>query len=206
MFFLALLVLAGLLAYAGTQTSELWLGFPLYYSALSFFAVSFVYLLNRPTWLLKRLTGTRHWLAWPLFGPFFIANSLTFHLHRLISFQSVSHEIVPGLFLGRRMTAREAVSQQPAPDAVVDLACEFAEAPAFLLCPGYLSLPTLDGTTPSAQQLYTGVRHISQHLTRGPVYVHCALGHGRSATLVAAFLLVSEAGDDGGGCNRHDPR
>ncbi len=190
MLFLAFLVLASLLAYAGFQASQLWISILLYYAALSMFAVGLIYLLGRPTWLLKRPEGSRYWLAWPLFAPFFMANSLTFHLHRLTSRQPPLTEIVPGLFLGRRLTAREAAGFQPTPAAVVDLANEFAEAPAFRRCAGYLCLPTLDGTTPSEQQLLTGVSHISRHLGDGSVYVHCALGHGRSATLVAAFLLL----------------
>jgi protein-tyrosine phosphatase len=89
------------------------------------------------------------------------------------------------------MTAREAAGYQPIPVAVVDLASEFTEVPAFRRCRGYLCLPTLDGTTPSEQQLLAGVSHISRHLANGSVYVHCALGHGRSATLVVAFLLLT---------------
>lgn len=192
MLFLAFLAMAGLLLYGGTQVSQLWLAILLHYAAVSSLAVGLVYLFSRPTWLLKRLPGSRHRLGWLLFGPFFAANGLTFHLHRLTSRQPHSHEIVPGLFLGRRMTAREAADRQPPPAAVVDLACEFAEVPAFRQCPGYLCLPALDGTTPSAQQLRTGVSHISRHLASGPVYVHCALGHGRSATLIAAFLLLTK--------------
>src|SRR5690606_38087996 len=98
MLFLAFLTMAGLLIYAGTQVPQLWLAILIYYTALSMIAVGFAYLLGQPTWLLKRLSGSRHWMAWPLYGPFFIANSLTFHLHRVTSRQPLSHEIVPGLF------------------------------------------------------------------------------------------------------------
>jgi protein-tyrosine phosphatase len=47
----------------------------------------------------------------------------------------------------------------------------------------------LDGTPPSAEQLSRAVRWIDEQRARGPVLVHCAAGHGRSATVVLAWLV-----------------
>jgi protein-tyrosine phosphatase len=48
-------------------------------------------------------------------------------------------------------------------------------------------LPTLDGFVPAEQDCAKLVQEIAAH--RGPVYVHCAQGHGRSALVVGAVLL-----------------
>lgn len=40
-------------------------------------------------------------------------------------------------------------------------------------------------------QLRAAVTCIEESVKIGPVYVHCALGHGRTATVVLAYLLVT---------------
>lgn len=65
----------------------------------------------------------------------------------------------------------------------------------------YLWLPVLDKTAPSVDQFAAGVILMTDMTKRSKkVYVHCQYGHGRSPTLVAAYLIsqgrtVSEAID-----------
>lgn len=87
------------------------------------------------------------------------------------------------------LTAREA--QLLAIPAVVDLVCEFPEPRVLRESPGYRLLPVLDGTSPTLQQLREGSQYIEESLARGGVYIHCAVGHGRGATMVAAHLLLA---------------
>jgi protein-tyrosine phosphatase len=54
---------------------------------------------------------------------------------------------------------------------------------------GYYCLPVLDNGCPTQAQLCEGAAWLKENLARGPVYVHCAAGHGRSATVVIAYLL-----------------
>lgn len=57
----------------------------------------------------------------------------------------------------------------------------------------YLRLPVLDVTVPSDDELDRGVGFIKGHVDNGAtVLVHCAKGRGRSATLMAAFLMKHE--------------
>ncbi len=54
----------------------------------------------------------------------------------------------------------------------------------------YLWLPTPDGVAPSPMQLDIGTSAIHEAIANGKsVYVHCKNGHGRSPTMVAAYLI-----------------
>lgn len=54
----------------------------------------------------------------------------------------------------------------------------------------YLWLPTIDKTAPTQKALWLGVDFIHNVIEAGDnVYVHCMNGHGRSPTLVAAYLI-----------------
>ena len=112
--------------------------------------------------------------------------------HASLRLQSRGHppyaEVASGLFLGRHLNAREA--RRLTASAVLDMTAELSEA-APLRRRAYLCLPTLDLTVPNPAQLAEGARFIEAHLANGPVYVHCALGLGRSAAQVAAYLLAS---------------
>ena len=50
-------------------------------------------------------------------------------------------------------------------------------------------MPILDLTQPSVLGLNQAVAFIKAHVGTGCVYVHCALGYSRSATVIAAYLL-----------------
>ena len=54
---------------------------------------------------------------------------------------------------------------------------------------GYLWIPVVDGYAPTSEQMEMGVAFIHQAIEKGKkVYVHCKNGHGRSPTLIAAYL------------------
>ncbi|MCB9869878.1 MAG: phosphatase PAP2/dual specificity phosphatase family protein [Planctomycetes bacterium] len=75
--------------------------------------------------------------------------------------------------------------------AVLDLTAEHSETPA-LRGGDYLELPVLDLTTPEPAVLDRAVEFVERRATAesgAKVYVHCALGYERSATVVAAWLL-----------------
>ena len=134
--------------------------------------------------------GTRVSLSWLPFGPYFLLNAAAFHAYRLLARGPAYAEVVPNLILARRLSPRETVAVGCV--AVLDLAAEFA-ATRWSHSIAYLSLPLLDATAPTPTQLQTALDWIATHITRGPVVVHCALGHDRSACVAAAYLSMSRA-------------
>lgn len=93
--------------------------------------------------------------------------------------------VAPGVYLGRRPYPRELPQDVT---LVVDLTSEFARSIPKSSPLEYLCLPILDASMPSVSELHALVGRVAAHA--GPVYIHCAQGHGRSA-VVAGALLVS---------------
>lgn len=100
-------------------------------------------------------------------------------------------EIVPGVWLGRKLSEAEAArAVQLGVSAVLDLTAEFSETGPFLAS-RYHSLPLLDLTAPTQTQLTKAADIIRAERERGVVYVHCKIGYSRSAAAVGAYLLTS---------------
>ena len=97
-------------------------------------------------------------------------------------------EAAPGVYCGRLLTKREALSvRSMGVTGVLDLTAEHPETRAFLEIE-YLNVPVLDLTSPSREQFDVAVAFIAQHAHRGGVYVHCALGISRSVAAVAVYV------------------
>jgi hypothetical protein len=142
--------------------------------------------------LLKQKNGVRKKWAWPVFAPYFLFNEVTFLLFRLLDRRPPYARIVHNLYLGRRMTSREARRLRVLRwRAILDLAAEFEEVAWLRREKFYRSLPVLDAMAPDGGALSATVDWLAKRVAEGPVFVHCALGHGRSATLVVAYLLAS---------------
>ena len=71
---------------------------------------------------------------------------------------------------------------------IVDLTSEFSEPRAVRTRCVYLCLPTLDNAVPDGKAFGEMVRKVAAN--EGAVYIHCALGHGRSALGAAAVLMA----------------
>jgi hypothetical protein len=161
-------------------------------TALAFALLAAAYLGAGPRLLRKRPDGTRSPGGGLLFWPYFLLNAFAFWMYRVTSRKPAYTLIAPNLYLGRRLTDREARAAAAVGwQAVLDLAPEFTEVRALRRLPGYRSLPVLDATAPSWEELGTAVAWLREQVDRGPVLVHCALGHGRSGTVVIAYLVAA---------------
>jgi predicted protein tyrosine phosphatase len=74
--------------------------------------------------------------------------------------------------------------------AVVNMRVEYDDREDGIAPERYLRLPTVDETPPTLAHLQQGVAFLEREIADGGVvYVHCASGIGRAATLVAAYLV-----------------
>lgn len=171
----ALAFACGYLAWRDQSVLWAWL-------ALSFAAVCAAYAGIGPKLFGKRPTGGISLWAVFLWLPYFLLTWGLWYVGRLLKRKPHSHEIVPGLWLGAWPDTAAKLPKETA--LVVDLTAEF---PRRVHQGDYLCLPTLDAEAPTVAALKTAVAAIGA--SSGAVYVHCAAGHGRSATVVAAVLI-----------------
>jgi protein-tyrosine phosphatase len=130
-----------------------------------------------------------------LFAPHMIGVYVT-RVYRFRRMSAPYQRVCSNVWLGRMLREREArefinTATGRHIRAVLDLTAEHNEAPS-LRALHYRNIAILDMTAPTVQQLQEAVRFIDEHQLLG-VYVHCALGHARSAAVLAAFLLYQGA-------------
>jgi hypothetical protein len=133
----------------------------------------------------KRMDGTRTWFPFAVFGPYLLFSRVVWEVLTRVSREDCFNEIAPGLLVGRR--PRRAEIPQGI-GLLVDMTCEFPG----LFCIGEdaqcLCVPTLDALVPDDEAFRWAIEAVVQ--CSKPVYIFCAQGHGRSATLAAAVLIV----------------
>lgn len=162
------------------------------FAAFSFLCLSAACLFRLPGFWLKRPDGTLNPLSYVLFLPLHILNRLSFTLFTRISGERAADRVADNVWLGRRITSEQAVTLfADAPVATLDLTSEFQEC-ARLRGEHYLCLPTMDHSAPTQARLRAGADFIAANCRQRIVYVHCALGHGRSSTVVAAWMLRND--------------
>jgi hypothetical protein len=195
---LVFLLLAGLLAVAGWSVWETTAAgsVGLWYAACAFAWLAAGYAGLGPVIFCKRAAGVLSPIAWLLLGPYLLLNAVTFWFYRRGSREPAFAQAGENLYFGRRLIQSEAeIAVRLGWQSVLDLAGEFSEARSLRAVPRYRSLPILDATAPTEQQLRSAVEWLQESIQVGPTYVHCALGHGRTATAVLAYLLTSRAID-----------
>lgn len=132
----------------------------------------------------KRANGSLAWWAVLLLLPYFLLTWTVWHVQRLMSREPCCNEIAPGLWIGRRSFAEELPKQV---SLIVDVTAEFAEPREVRTSHSYLCLPILDALAPDERELRNLVERITAW--QGGVFIHCAVGHGRSALVATAVLM-----------------
>ncbi len=179
--------LIGVLLIALAFASDwLWLKALLGYVAASFVVVSVAYAFRRPSWLGKNEAGHISLVARTFLWPFHTLNRLSLFLFKVRERKPGWCVVQPGLMWGRYLNSQEA--SQVHADCVLDLTSEFEDC-GLLRAKAFACVPMLDGTAPSADSLTLAVEHLEAMAARGATYVHCALGHSRSALVILAYLL-----------------
>ena len=129
-------------------------------------------------------------------GPLNIARRIWVPLERRLTGAPVWRfcQVTPQIYLGGQH-GRRGLSGMKARGitSLVNLRDEFDDAAKGLTLERYLYLPTTDGEAPTLDHLQAGVAFIHHTIEAGDaVYVHCWVGVGRAATVVAAYLVAHE--------------
>jgi protein-tyrosine phosphatase len=132
----------------------------------------------------KRPDGGLAWWAVVLHLPYLALTWVLWHVYRLLLNRTPCQQVAPGLWLGRRPLPGELPEGV---SLIVDMTAEFRKTPALLTHHQYVCLPTLDTAVPTEATFLALIDRVAAH--EGAVYVHCAAGHGRAATVAAAVLL-----------------
>ncbi|MBC8103459.1 MAG: dual specificity protein phosphatase family protein [Cytophagales bacterium] len=169
-------------------------GFLLGWSGVSFLTVGIAYAGVGPRVFGKRPDGRVHW-ANTLFLLPYLALTHFLGWARCRSSRDKKNEIIEGLFLGQRLTSTRDLPENTI--LVVDFTSEFQEPKEIRAGKRYLYVPTLDSDVPKDKLLREVIEAIMQERERkqGAVYVHCALGRGRSAMAVSGVLIASGLAD-----------
>ena len=167
------------------------------WSGLSFTAVGIAYWRRAPHIFGKHCdSGRLPWGRTLLLAPFLFLSRLIWEVKVWLPRESTFHEIVPRLFLGRRPRSRAELPTGTG--LIVDFTSEFEVAPGIVTqeC-DYRCLPTLDHAAPPDRVAFDAlVREVAA--SNVPVYVHCAIGRGRSALFVAAVIQSRGLAADSG--------
>lgn len=161
--------------------TRLWI---LLWPAVVMLAVAAVYIARTPRAFGKRPDGTIAWWAWLVWAPLLGYMRLMHELARSLTDEPVADQVAAGLWVGRRPRAHEL---PPGTTLVVDLCAELTEPAAVTAGATYLLIPTLDATAPTPADIARAVDAVLA--TPGAAFIHCAFGHGRSATVAAAVLV-----------------
>jgi protein-tyrosine phosphatase len=157
----------------------------LLWPAVSCFAIALAYFYLGPRVFGKRPNGKLTKSSLLLLLPYHLYLWCVWHALRLVRREDCCNQLADDITIGRRPLPAELPGNV---DVVVDLTCEFYEPRRIRKLCGYQSFPLLDGVAPTPQRLIDIVSRLSE--LPGHIYIHCAQGHGRTALVAAALLLV----------------
>jgi hypothetical protein len=154
----------------------IWIGVSLLFVGLGYFGLGAVI-------FQKKENGTFTFAANILFFPYRWMSRLIRHLF-FKSYQT-PQKITDKLYLGAFWMAKSDDYH-----AVFDVCSEYKKAENKAV--NYTSYPLIDLATPTVEELRLGVEKLDELIqNNNTVFIHCALGMSRSATLVFAWLLHS---------------
>lgn len=169
-------------------SSAAWLGgaaWVVAWPAVSVLVVGVGYLGAGPGVFGKRSDGSLHPATRVVLLPYHVVAYLRMHWDAVRHGEAPWHRVAEGLYLGRRTPS---AAMPPDARVVVDLTAELPRIAGMDPEIRYHVLPTLDATAPAYEPFDALARRLA--VEPGPIFVHCAAGHGRSAAFAAALLVA----------------
>ena len=170
--------------------------------ALAVIVIGFGYLGLGPSVFGKRPDGSLQPLRALAFLPYHVVAFLRMHWDAWRHHEDAWNEVAPGLYLGRRTMGALPNETRVVVDLTAELpAIHGVNASVQIGALRYFVLPTLDATAPEEIAFVRLVQDLASH--DGVIFIHCAAGHGRSATLAAAIVVARSLADDAKGAEAH---
>lgn len=166
---------------AGLGGAALWLFWP----AVSLLLVALCYGCFGPAGFQKQADGQLSLAAAWLLAPYLLGAWL--NSRWWTRNHAKYNEIAPGIWLGRLPAPTDAIWHTV--HTVVDLSAELPLIRPRASTADIVTIPMLDLTIPSQEDLNRAVHAIEAARSKGPVLVCCALGYSRSALTLAGWLL-----------------
>ena len=127
-----------------------------------------------------------------LLMPYLALGATTLYLSRRVGSEDLMSPVASGLFIGRLpFPSERRLLERAGITAVLNLCWEFPRLSGAEELPGVAvaRVPVLDGCPPTHRQFREAVARVAAWRAEGRVVlIHCAQGHGRSATVAAAVL------------------
>jgi len=148
----------------------------------------------------KRTDGTFPLRTYLLLWPYLSLYTLIIYFHRKIrKYEPVATQVMPGWYLSGWINNAEclrAAGSSLKKVAILDMTCELPRR--LFSCDTcdvqYMNIPILDRLSPSVDDIAKAAKWCNEMRKQDyDVVVHCAFGHGRSATCFIAALLAAGA-------------
>ena len=143
------------------------------------------YLFNKPMLFAKSQNGRINILIHLINLPWLFFTTAVWRFGCLISKEAPFNKIPStNITIGRRLLKTEFPDEI---EIILDLTCEFNEC-----LPDnkeYINLPLLDGIAPPGNTVKQ-LQDILPRINNKQIYIHCAQGHGRTATITTLLLVL----------------
>lgn len=179
-----------LMGFTAISLNGIWL--VLLWPATSLMVVSAGYAFFGPAVCGKMQNGQRKKWATALHLPSIMFSHAMWNLGRLAKPDDPWNEIAPALYVGRKLDNGSQLP--PRTSMIVDLTAEYTEPNSVVETGKYRCIPTLDGTAKISTNYGQILREALEE--PGTIYVHCAVGYGRSAMFAANLLIAKGLASD----------
>jgi hypothetical protein len=163
--------------------------------AICFLALAALYGLRLSGVRVENITRRPGWslLLRVILLPYMLLGRISLYVARWFDREGLMNPLAPGLFIGRLpFPSERSWVREAGVDAVLSLCWEFTDPSGAGREPRLEMgrVPILDGAAPTDGQFEEAVRWVAARRAEGRcVLIHCAQGHGRTATIAAAVLV-----------------